>query len=67
MLLSTNGIRGMQEVQLAFSFIHVSEKKRSNFNSRRVRKQNKVCSNGSTFLIATCLPDGLCKAATTVP
>ena len=60
-------IRGKQEAQLAFSFTQVSEKKRSSFNSRKVRKQNRVCSNGSTFLIATCRPDGLCKAATTVP
>jgi hypothetical protein len=50
-----------------FSFWQASEKNRSSLSSRRVRRQNRVCSKGRTFLIATCLPEGRCNAATTVP
>jgi hypothetical protein len=37
-------------------------KYRSNFISRRVRKQNMEWSKGVIFLIATFWPEGLCRA-----
>lgn len=51
----------------AFSFTHISEKNLSNLSSRNVRRQNRVWSNGRIFLMATYLPEGLWRAAATVP
>ena len=52
---------------LTFSFTHVSEKNLRSLSSLSVRKQKRVWSKGKTFLMATCRPLGLWRAAATVP
>lgn len=60
-------IKGREEMGHTFSLTHESEKNLRSLSSRRVRRQKRVCSNGRTFLMATSLPEGLWRAATTVP
>ena len=62
-------IKGLQNGShaLTFSFMQVSEKNLRSLSSRSVLRQNRVCSKGRIFLIATSRPEGICRAEATVP
>ena len=58
---------GATDEQRTFSHTPASLRNLSNFNSRRVLRQNMEWSKGAIFLIATFLPVGRWTAEQTIP